>query len=1067
MAASLTVFYLQIVSKYFTSADDFVNAVLINKKFSSVLDRFRYNPIPVRSKKLFPYMETQHIYMRYEEVIPSIKRVVIWYEVTFNETQTLFSELTTTFKHIKATFSDVQMLGITQFTDIPNTVTIYGSKVLNNFKIDSVSLPSHITKLDRDAFSGNTNLTTVELTENITEIPVGCFQFCENLLSLNIPSSVLIIDSSAFEKCGITALTLPNTVKCIESFLFGQCDNLVEVKISQSIISLAHYTFSECTKLSSVILPDNLLYIGTDAFSNCSSLKELHIPKSVLYVDYGAFMNCVNIKELVFSKNCTLKQSTFIMCTSLTKLIVPTLNGRVKHLISYEEVDIFKKFYDDFCCETDEDNCLNDNGEFNDKKRFTKLVSSNQKLVNSENYYVPDNYHEVYKYTFSLNSTFKVIDFGNNIMKLENGICDNSNNLQEVFMSPLVLQLPEMAFNGCKQLKQIVNMENVTQIGNLCFNDCSSLRSLIVNNNAKMGVGCVVNCVSLTRLDIPNTNKIVNFQVGLNERPIIEKFGYKCFKIEANLNKDGADVVKTILSLPDDVYLTVNGSYPKVHSLTVFSPIKKIKGSFFKNVSGEVDLGSVQEMGSCCLNNAITSITLPTTLTKIRRNVFEKCNNLQHVDLCGKSSFFGCVSVIEQKRLEKCGVTCDNVIFGSDEWNQFKCISKEFKTLDLNNKSKWWGAATYFEMPNNIVTIEKDCFSNYNLLTQIILSDTLEEIKESAFESCYSLESIKFPKSLKRIGELAFYRCVKLKEVIIPSNVTQIGDFAFNECFQIQRAVIPNITINNTSVFNWCTLLSKVKFINNDETTCKLFNKTFAFCLSLKTILIPESVEKIQENSFEEMTSLVNIEIPENVVLIENRAFLNCISLSKITFGKSVESLGGFCFENCVSLREIELPQSITSIQSCCFKNCSNLKRVIFDADVPKCSYNTFEECISLSEFYISKKRVTEITLPVTCAINEMLRKNGIQSKNVVFVKTDVEVYLRIDYENGKKIGRLPENVVEIGNNCFRGCKNVDVIEIHKNVKCVGRFAFYNSIDINNVLFMDPTTTTINSRAFK
>ncbi|MBR3107628.1 MAG: leucine-rich repeat protein [Clostridia bacterium] len=62
-------------------------------------------------------------------------------------------------------------------------------------------LPSSVTQLDSEAFSGDTQLTEVTLKSGLTTIGSKCFYGCSNLYRINIPSSVTSIGSSCFSGC--------------------------------------------------------------------------------------------------------------------------------------------------------------------------------------------------------------------------------------------------------------------------------------------------------------------------------------------------------------------------------------------------------------------------------------------------------------------------------------------------------------------------------------------------------------------------------------------------------------------------------------------------------------------------------------------------------------------------------------------------------------------------------------------------------------------------------------------------------------------------------------------------
>ena len=79
-----------------------------------------------------------------------------------------------------------------------------------------------------------------------------------------------------FYGCGITELSVPNSLEIIENSAFGDCNDLIEIK-----------------------LPSSLKFIGSGAFHNCKNLKEIIIPMSVKQIASGAFSKS-GLKEIIF-----------------------------------------------------------------------------------------------------------------------------------------------------------------------------------------------------------------------------------------------------------------------------------------------------------------------------------------------------------------------------------------------------------------------------------------------------------------------------------------------------------------------------------------------------------------------------------------------------------------------------------------------------------------------------------------------------------------------------------------------------------------------------------------------
>ncbi len=87
-----------------------------------------------------------------------------------------------------------------------------------------------------------------------------------------------------------------------------------------------------------------------------------------------------------------------------------------------------------------------------------------------------------------------------------------------------------------------------------------------------------------------------------------------------------------------------------------------------------------------------------------------------------------------------------------------------------------------FEPGSNITTISKDCFSDCDLITNVIIPDTVKRIEDGAFDTCEDLEYVYLPEGLEYIGDEAFDYCDELSYVWIPDSVTHIGKWAFDDC---------------------------------------------------------------------------------------------------------------------------------------------------------------------------------------------------------------------------------------------------------------------------------------------
>ena len=80
----------------------------------------------------------------------------------------------------------------------------------------------------------------------------------------------------------------------------------------------------------------------------------------------------------------------------------------------------------------------------------------------------------------------------------------------------------------------------------------------------------------------------------------------------------------------------------------------------------------------------------------------------------------------------------------------------------------------------------------------------------------------------------------------------------------------------------------------------------FAFCDSLTSVAIPNSVTSIGDSAFRNCDGLTSVVIPDSVTLIGSYAFSNCRSLTSVVIGNSVTSIGDYAFYFCLDLMSIK-----------------------------------------------------------------------------------------------------------------------------------------------------------------
>ena len=130
-----------------------------------------------------------------------------------------------------------------------------------------------------------------------TVISIGyhAFFYCTGLTSVEIPNTILSIQSAAFEKSGLTSVEIPNSVTIIQAWAFALCTDLLSLTIGSGVSSIATGTFSYCTSLQSIHCnaptPPAYAHAGNNSYNNDEIFENVptDIPVYVSCLTYDQF----------------------------------------------------------------------------------------------------------------------------------------------------------------------------------------------------------------------------------------------------------------------------------------------------------------------------------------------------------------------------------------------------------------------------------------------------------------------------------------------------------------------------------------------------------------------------------------------------------------------------------------------------------------------------------------------------------------------------------------------------------------------------------------------------------
>ena len=282
------------------------------------------------------------------------------------------------------------------------------------------------------------------------------------------------------------------------------------------------------------------------------------------------------------------------------------------------------------------------------------------------------------------------------------------------------------ALYGFSNLTSITIPKSVTNIGDSVFHDCSSLTSITVlqGNPVYHSAG---NCLIETK----SKKLIVGCKTSLipadGSVKIIGNFAFSCC----------SDLVSILI--PNRVTSIGDHAFSRCSSLaniTLPYGVESIGASAFKDC------------------RSLTSITIPNSIVRIGADAFYGCINLKTIVIpdgvkqIEHETFSGCNSLTDIK-LSSCLTSIDSFSFA---------YCRNLMSITI---------------PNSVKRIGADAFSDCSSFTSITIPDSVTSIGDNAFENCGSLTKIKIPSSVTSLGKGVFRNCGKLETITFSGTVEQ------------------------------------------------------------------------------------------------------------------------------------------------------------------------------------------------------------------------------------------------------------------------------------------------------
>ena len=449
-----------------------------------------------------------------------------------------------------------------------------------------------------------------------------------------------------------------------------------------------------------------------------------------------------------------------------------------------------------------------------------------------------------------------------------------SFNIPEKIDDVVVTSVAANAFKSCVA-ESIVLPDKITKIEQWAFAECENLVEIHLPAELEwLGYIAFENCTGLKQLTIPKLTDTLDCWYGRGE------LIFGCTNLKKVIIEDGAVSIPERafancvyfeeIVVPDSVVSVLTGAFSGCIQLTqlpTMNGVTFIDNSAFSGCKGLENLNNLPDdlkgIDSNAFENCISlkEITdLPSKLEYINDRVFQGCIGLEKVEFSGKrlttigvAAFSGC------KYLKQVNLPSHLEELGYRAFEDCICLKNLTIPKYTDTYSAWDGQGEWIY----------GCVE----LTSVTFEAGATKIPQSAFANCKYLEEVIVPDTIKDVKMYAFQNCTDLSEIPTMNNVESIELRAFEGCTSIES--LDNLptclkTIGNYAFSN-CTGLEKIEKMPDSLETIGV--SAFSGCKYIEKVILPANLLTIKEAAFSNNTYLEYIFIPESVTIIEINVF--------------------------------------------------------------------------------------------------------------------------------------------------------------------------------------------------
>lgn len=324
-----------------------------------------------------------------------------------------------------------------------------------------------------------------------------------------------------------------------------------------------------------------------------------------------------------------------------------------------------------------------------------------------------------------------------------------------------------------------------------------------------------------------------------------------------------------------------------------------------------------------------------------------------------------------------------------------------------------------------------DSNGSNSLISQIkhlVLKDDVTQIGGRAFANCTALTDVTLGAGVTDMGNQVFFGCQNLFEVQFTGTQVPAAALKGNTVVQYAR-ISKDCTAIGNEAFSGCTALLSVD--GATPALVQLGDSAFAKCTALSAAPDMSGLRIMGASVFEGCTALKRITFPQTLTSIGSYAFQGCSALQEIVFPQRGDmSIGSNAFENCTALSRVELTSAVYSADNAAFRGCTALISLTLGGQ-SKLGADLLSGC-------------SNVTVTVVGTLPEDALRDSSAVVKVSFEGCRVVSAHAFSYCTSLKELAFREDkpVVIIGDEAFRGCSGLIVVELGSGLEEIGSRAF-------------------------